>query len=797
MIVWVGQKVTLNSSNSKYNGTFTITTVSSATNSFTVTPGSAGGLNGHVSSVTGTVDYDYTAKTVSLSRVATTDSITVTATGATSAAFGAATGDTRTLVISKSGATTAESAYGGTVTVTCTNTGCTSFTYSATTKPASTGAAASGSTMTATKGGGSSSVNLGTGTITRNGTTATITGLPSGNFTPGQAVTISASSSSLDSESAYEGNWTLTCTAPCTTATFGPVTLSPLTPVTNSGMSVFSGSTPPDKTTLIRWIRGEDNYGDELGPGNGVTVRPSIHGDVLHSRPLVLNYGDTRGIVVFYGANDGVFRAINGNQSTSIGGVAPGDELWGFILPDHYSLFNRLRTNSPAVKYPTTLLTSAQSKDYFIDGPTGVYQKLKADTSIDTAYIYLSMRRGGQFMYALDVSTPTSPVVKWKLDSTVTGFEEMGQTWSRPKLTLLQSATLQGTPVIIFGAGYDPNEDSEPPDTDTQGRGIYIVNAVTGALVWSATPSCTTSATCRNVPGMNYAIPSEITFVDRDGDGYTDKLYFTDLGGNIWRADVTDSNTANWTVTQIAALGCDTGVCASGTTPRKFFFPPSVLSVLAGGTTGSYDLISIGSGDREHPLKSTASGSAYNVVNRFYTIKDTGTSLGTPVTNNVKQTTLFDATSTQWDGTGDGFYITFGTGEKEVNAPTAVNGFIFFATNKPANQDATCIANLGIATAYAVSPFLATVTTNTLAGGGLPPSAVSGVILITTTDPSTGTSTTSQEKFCIGCGVGGLDANTGSGTGGNQGGDCAAALGQCTPVSTIPKNMKRTYWYRK
>jgi type IV pilus assembly protein PilY1 len=224
-----------------------------------------------------------------------------------------------------------------------------------------------------------------------------------------------------------------------------------------------------------------------------------------------------------------------------------------------------------------------------------------------------------------------------------------------------------------------------------------------------------------------------------------------------------------------------------------------VLSVLAGGTTGSYDLVSIGSGDREHPLKSTATGSSYNVVNRFYTIKDTGTSLGTPVTNNITQATLFDATSVQWDGSGDGFYMTFATGEKEVNAPTAVNGFIFFATNKPANQDATCVANLGIATAYAVSPFLGTKTTNQLAGGGLPPSAVSGVILITTTDPTTNTTTTSQEKFCIGCGVGSIEGDGGNGGGGalQTGGDCAAALGQCTPIKTVPKNMKRTYWYRK
>jgi type IV pilus assembly protein PilY1 len=797
MTVWDGMSVTLTSTSnagpptSKYNGTYTLVAANISANSFKIT--GLGNSFKNNANETGTVTFNYSAGTVTLSRVATTDAITVSASGATASRIGANTGDTRTVGISKTGG---ESGYAYNGTVTCSNSTCTNFTYTGFTTPGTTGA--SSGQMSAFKSAGGS-VNVAAGAITRSGTTATITGLTANSFTNGQSVTIAVNGTAQANETAYVGTWALTCTAPCTTATFGPVTLSPGTPITNSGMTIYSGSTPPDKSTVIRWVRGEDSYGDELGPGNGVTVRPSVHGDVLHSRPLVLNYGDTRGIVVYYGSNDGVFRAINGNQTGNIGSVVPGDEIWGLVLPEHFNLLNRQRTNSPAMKFPGTLLTSATTKDYFVDGPTGVYQKLKADGTIDTAIIYLTMRRGGAFMYAIDVGTPTTPVVQWKLSNTSTGFTELGQTWSRPKLTLLQSAPLKTTPVVAFGGGYDPNQDAEPPGADTQGRGIFIVNAATGALIWSANSTCTTSATCRNVPGMTYSIPGDITFVDRDGDGYTDKMYFTDLGGNVWRADVAASDSATWTVTKIAALGCDTGVCAGGTTPRKFFFPPSVLAVGAGGAGDSYDLISVTSGDREHPLKDTATGSSYNVVNRFYTLVDTGTGLSTPATNNLVQSTLFNATSTNWDGSGDGFYITLGTGEKGVNAPTAVNGFIFFATNQPASADSTCIANLGVARAYAVSPFIASVTTNTLAGGGLPPSAVSGVILITERDPATGQDKTTQEKFCIGCGVSGLQGNGSppDGGGGNQGGDCASALGQCTPVTSINKNLKRTYWYRK
>jgi hypothetical protein len=73
------------------------------------------------------------------------------------------------------------------------------------------------------------------------------------------------------------------------------------------------------------------------------------------------------------------------------------------------------------------------------------------------------------------------------------------------------------------------------------------------------------------------------------------------------------------------------------------------------------------------------------------------------------------------------------------------------------------------------------------------------VILITKTNPD-GTTTTTQEKFCIGCGVSGLDATTGKivdGASPTAGGDCGSSIGPCKPVEGIPKQLKRTYWYRK
>ncbi len=790
---------------SKYGGTFTIASVPTPT-TFTIT-----GLGNSVDKLGGafgTIEPDTTTATTivagNIARTGTAATGTATITGLTSSKFGAVAGDTKVVRISKSGGTAVnEDAFtdgNRDVTITCKNTGCTSASYKVVISPAVT---AAGAGMTVSPAG-VGSVNVPAGSITRSGTTATVGNLTANLFGVAvgatKEVSISAVGTALSSESDYLGKWTITCAnASCTSATFGPVALTPATPATGTNMQVYSGSTPPDRDTVVKWVRGMDNQGDEKGPGSTVTVRQSIHGDVLHSRPLVVNYGDSRGIVVFYGSNDGVFRAINGNETDAIGSVPAGGELWGLVLPEHYTLLNRLRVNSPELKLPESFLSTARPKNYFVDGPTGAYQTLKADGTIDKAVLYLTMRRGGRFLYAVDVSTPTDPKVLWRISSDDVGFEELGQTWSRPRLTVLQdlndaSDPPRPVPVLVFGAGYDTAQDSEPPAADTMGRGLFVINARTGALIWSASRSCSAAlATCRNVPEMNWSIPSEIGFVDRDGNGRTDKFYFGDMGGNLWRADVAGA-VSTWKVTRVAQLGCESGVCASGTTPRKFFYPPSVLSVHKAGEVGSYEMLSISSGDREHPLRNLATGSSYNVKDRFFMVKDLGTTVGAPVgapsTQNVVPNDLENIASELYVDASSkkGFYVGFATGEKGVNAPLAVNGQIFFATNRPVDRSKTCAANLGEAKAYAVSPFDGSRASNVLAGGGMPPSAVTGIINIVSRNAD-GTTTTSQEKFCIGCGLPGKDPS--------QEPPCNSALENCNVGKSIPKNLRRTYWYKK
>src|SRR5258706_6883005 len=123
---------------------------------------------------------------------------------------------------------------------------------------------------------------------------------------------------------------------------------------------------------------------------------------------------------------------------------------------------------------------------------------------------------------------------------------------------------------------------------------------------------------------MTFAIPSDIAVLDRDNNRFADRLYVGDTGGNLWRADINDTDPANWTINKLASLGFATS--ATKADRRKFLFQPDV--VFSSDAGGLYDAVTIGSGDREHPFNGfgdTAHPLVDAVTNRYYMIKDRGT----------------------------------------------------------------------------------------------------------------------------------------------------------------------------
>ncbi len=460
---------------------------------------------------------------------------------------------------------------------------------------------------------------------------------------------------------------------------------------------------------LINWVRGEDNVAatnvgnesiakDQLGqrPADAL-VRPSIHGDVLHSRPIAINYGDARGVVVFYGANDGMLRAINGNQT----GSGAGSELWAFVAPEHFWTLRRLRENDPEVRYPSTpsTNTTARSRSYYFDGPIGAFQ----NTSTGEVSIFAGMRRGGRSVYAFNVKNPTQPRLMWTINPYRSGYGAIGQTWSMPRVTRVKGRL---DPVLIMGGGYDSiAEDANPAGTTTRGSGVYIADMRTGdRLGWLPT---------------DYSVPADATLIDSDGDGFVDRVYLVDVRAQVYRVDIEDAagnprEPHAWAITKIAALN-DSSTGLDGT--RKVFFAPDAV------ITRNYTALLLGTGDREKPLSMTSN-------DRFFVIKDTRVAKGEPPSVSlITQANLAEVTSANTAGRDEEgcSYALATNGEKVINQPITFGGITYFSTNRPlppSSGSCTRAQNK----AYQMPLVCRNPRSTTLIGDGLPPSPVVGYV---------------------------------------------------------------------
>ena len=351
----------------------------------------------------------------------------------------------------------------------------------------------------------------------------------------------------------------------------------------------------------------EQNYASIISPAPASPVRPSVHGDVVHSRPLAVDYGSAYdGVTVYYGANDGAFRAVSG---------LTGQERWAFIPPEFYSRLRRLEDNLPLISYPNVdplLVPTPAPKDYFFDGSTG----LRQNSDNAEVWIYPTQRRGGRMVYGIKVSNPNSPILKWRQgcptnlltnpssgELCTSGFENIGQTWAAPVVVRIKGYSTTD-PVVIVGGGYDTCEDQNtksPSCSGTKGNLVYIIEATSGLLLASFP--------------TRRAVTADVSTIDLNGDGMADYAYVVDLGGNIYRISFIDNTTdktsldkTQWTIKRVAYANSDGG-------GRKFMFAPALL---ASGSTGVY--VALGSGDRERPLYTDYPFGT--VVNRAYTYLD-------------------------------------------------------------------------------------------------------------------------------------------------------------------------------
>lgn len=498
---------------------------------------------------------------------------------------------------------------------------------------------------------------------------------------------------------------------------------------TNADLTATRLGNPTNtREDIINYVRGADVF-DEDGDGNlsvPIENRALITGDVLHSEPLVHQYIHSTGTLtvnvtsgtftdgeivrgskgafasvvsttgstltynnlqvpftadetltgldsgatatvssisditmVFFGSNDGMLHAVNDSTGT---------EAWGFIPPNQLS---RLRLMIEGIGHQYYVDASPRIYLYEPDDPAHPeYQNGFIDPG-DKVILVSGERKGSEGYFALDVTTPATPILLWRINRTSDlayaepdqVISQLGESWSVPRFGKVKTAVddAVGTPVMIIGGGYS--------STNATGKAVLAINVLTGATVRIFENASA------SIIGMNYSIPSTVRVLDTDHNGFIDKLYVGDMGGQIWRiGGLTDAfgtplafpavneNILDWQGYKLFST-------AAG---RKFFYPPSVT------LEEGYDQVYIGSGDRENPCDT-------NTQDEVYVIKDDHS---IPAAWTISD--LYDINSPPADTTTPkGWFQSLSLGEKVLDETLVFAGVLYFTTFTP--NDDVCV----------------------------------------------------------------------------------------------------------
>ncbi|WP_201619068.1 pilus assembly protein [Psychrobacter maritimus] len=280
-------------------------------------------------------------------------------------------------------------------------------------------------------------------------------------------------------------------------------------------------------------------------------------------------------------------------------------------------------------------------------------------------------------------------------------FAKMGQSWGKPALGYVKSGGKR-VMVSLLPGGYDTcYEDANfklndatnskaacKSRAEAQGNGVYMVqmgevktqtnkeetvdiSVNNGNLLWwasnsgtsitAASTSTTASLQYSKVDDLKHSVVTQIRTLDRNYDGLIDHIYFADLGGQVWRADINNNaDTKNFKVDRVVKVLDVSDQVGTGDAPPRIYERPLVTfyndkfgyideANTSGSARGVQAMITVGTGDRSNPVTATRNvpDALYNIIDKDVSRSDlfyygTGTaptmSLRTPV-NKVAGTT--------------------------------------------------------------------------------------------------------------------------------------------------------------
>ncbi len=277
-----------------------------------------------------------------------------------------------------------------------------------------------------------------------------------------------------------------------------------------------------DATTaarMVNFLRGDTT--NEIANGGAFRDRESRLSDIVHASPVPYRWDESLPGVVFVGANDGMLHVLD--ETT-------GNERFAYVPNLVYANLKEL-TIDPYVH------------KYFVDSEPYI-AKLG---SLGSTILVGGLGRGGRGYYCLDISdvsnaaldaeASVASIVKWEYpvnsnpeDKTVD--PDMGYSFSQAYVVNSAAGW-----VVIFGNGYD-SQNGEAV--------LYVLRLNSDGSLASPTPTKIRTYVGDSGPNCNGL--STPALIDVNLDGLVDFAFAGDLLGNMWKFDLRNNDTSNWSV---------------------------------------------------------------------------------------------------------------------------------------------------------------------------------------------------------------------------------------------------------
>ncbi|MCK5056142.1 MAG: hypothetical protein KAT34_05770 [Candidatus Aminicenantes bacterium] len=266
------------------------------------------------------------------------------------------------------------------------------------------------------------------------------------------------------------------------------------------------------------------------------------------------NNHEDRERVIYAGTNDGIFHMFRADDSTHVDMRDAGKEVWGFIPDEVLPSMRDIVINS---QHTYTVDGRIKVEDIYFDKGSG---QISWSTVLG-----LGLRRGGNYFYQMDITDVTDrPAFLWKFNHPTYS----GQSWSRPIYGRVKYIPSGGDPedliekwIVILTGGYAYNYENPG---DLKGKALFIVDAANGSLLWmigydpvngadidgnqvdSNLDTVDDRINLTKADVFNFPVPSAVTAVDTDFDGYLDAVYFGNTGGNLFKVNLKSTDMTTW-----------------------------------------------------------------------------------------------------------------------------------------------------------------------------------------------------------------------------------------------------------